>query len=64
MQTLIFETQDTKEMELVKAILTKMNLRFSISDKKMEDLIFGEMINEGRKTKLVSKDSVMKALRR
>jgi hypothetical protein len=47
METLVLQTRDKKESELIKALLGKMNIRVTrLSKEEQEDFILGKLIKE------------------
>ena len=47
METLVLQTRDKKESQLIKALLGKMNIRVTrLSKEEQEDFILGELIKE------------------
>jgi hypothetical protein len=47
METLVLQTRDKKESELVKALLGKMNIQVTrLSKEEQEDFILGKLIKE------------------
>jgi hypothetical protein len=47
METLVLQTRDKKESELIKALLGKMNIQVTrLSKEEQEDFILGKLIKE------------------
>ncbi len=65
MDTFIITPQSKSESDLLNQILKRMNFKTKIiRESEKEDFAFGSMIDAGMKTESVSKDAVMKALKR
>ena len=64
MTQIILDTKNKKEASLLLEIAERMNIKGRrITFDLAEDLALGKAIDEGRKTKKVSKVSIMKKLR-
>ena len=65
MKTAIVKIQNHVEASFLKASFkkTKIKARF-LTPEEMEDSVFARLIDEGMKTKTVSKESVMQLLRK
>ncbi len=68
MEAITFKPKDKKELELLKTLGRKMNIKFSIAQQpgskvEQEDESLVKLTLEGRTGKRVSKDEVMKFLK-
>ena len=65
MKTAIVKIKNKEEESFLKALFkkTKIKARF-LTPEEMEDSVFARLIDEGMKTKTVSKESVMQLLRK
>ncbi|MBN1184338.1 MAG: hypothetical protein JXB49_18755 [Bacteroidales bacterium] len=65
METLIVTTKDKKELKFVADMLKKIHIKNRVlNEEEKEDNALGLMINEGIKTKEVSKKTILKELKR
>ena len=65
MTTILIQAKDESEFVLLSEMLKKMHIKSKVLTKdEQEDLYFGKAMEEGLKTKVVSKDKILKALKR
>lgn len=65
MDTILVSPKDIKEFQLISDIFSKMKIKTKVlsSDEK-EDLYFGELMKEADRTQKVSREVIMKKLRK
>ncbi len=65
MTTILIQAKDESEIALLSEMLKKMHIKSKVlSEEEQEDLYFGKAIEQGLKSKVVSKDKILKALKR
>ena len=65
MNTILVAPKDAKEFQLISDLFSKMNLKTKVlSLEEKEDLYFGELMKEADRKKKVSRDTIMKKLRK
>ena len=65
MTTILIQPKDESEFVLLSELLKKMRVKSKVlTEEEQEDFYFGKSIEDGLKTKVVSKDKILKALKR
>ena len=65
MTTILIQAKDESELALLSEMLKKMHIKSKVlTEDEQEDLYFGKAMEEGLKTKVVSKDKILKVLKR
>jgi hypothetical protein len=65
MQTLIVQPKSKKELAFISEMFKRLNIKAKImNDDEREEMALGNAIDEGMKTKSVSKDLINKHLRK
>ncbi len=65
MTTILIQPKDESEFVLLSELLKKMRVKSKVlTEEEQEDFYFGKAMEEGLKTKVVSKDKILKALKR
>jgi len=65
MTTILIQPKDESEFVLLSELLKKMRVKSKVlTEEEQEDFYFGKAMEEGLKTKVVSKDKIFKALKR
>ena len=65
MTTILIQPKDESEFVLLSELLKKMRVKSKVlTEEEQEDFYFGKAMAEGLKTKVVSKDKILKALKR
>ena len=65
METIVIETRNKSDVRLLRGISKRIGARVIDADELFEDMVLGRLIEEGMKEPgVVSRDEIMKALRR
>jgi len=65
METVVIETRNKSDVRLLRGISKRIGARVIDTDELFEDMVLGRLIEEGMKEPgVVSRDEIMKALRR
>ena len=65
MNTILIQAKDESEFALLSEMLKKMKIKSKVlTEEEQEDFYFGKAIEQGLKSKVVSKDKILKALKR
>jgi len=65
MDTIIIQPKDKKELDLLSEMLKRMKIKIKLlTEEEKEDFALGKAIKSGMKTKSVTKDTILKSLRK
>jgi len=65
MKTILIQAKNESEFTFISEMLKRMDIKNKVlTNEQQEDFAFGKMIEEGMKTKKVSKEKILKALKR
>ena len=65
MQSIIIEPKNKKELVFISEMLKRMDIKAKyLTEDEKEDIALGKAIDEGMKTRNVSKATILKSLRR
>ena len=66
MQSIVIEPKNEKEFSFIREMLRKLNIKMKIikPEEMDEDIALGNAIEEGLKSKKVSKETVLKSLKK